>query len=1148
MPLQTAISEGTPGHIPDSIALNTFFNAWEGYVPTTFQRAAYARPAINVRDALWGAKGDGVTDDTAALGAALAFSTSFGGGDVYVPGGTYKTSADLALPAGAHLVGASRQTTTINDSRTSGSTIKAVGTTGAHLAGINVEEITISGGSAGTNTRRGLQFDFCDRVTLKNVTVIQTAYALKCHAVTQLVTDGCLWQDCSTSDGTNKAAVHLDADTTDGACSAITFANTVWRNCRERDLEMTGSTTRVQNVRVQNCRFEADTNMKGDRVVLTTTRDILFFGNSWLLGAFFAAYTTKDYGLVATDCDGLHILGNAFEAKNQVTVTVQGFIALAGSTANTAVNIGDNAFYAGNVGGSNANTPATAAIVYSGTNNLVAERANRYAAGTGTLISGSPTSTQSTTGVTAGTYGSATQSAQIVIDADGRITSASNVAITGASGSSAHVLQENGSDLTARAKLNFRNGLLATDGGAGPDSTIVDAEFANPGTLNTDGSVANGVATTAMRSDAKVGIPALLNANARLKFTESGVTKGTERTLDLIAGTNINFGWSDDTALDILHLTLSAAGGGGGGASILNDLLDVVVAGDATSQTLRKRSSDGQYVNTEDFINVLSFGAIRGGTANSTTAAANKIALQAALDAGAGKCVFFPAGQYYTNGPLLVSSGTRVMGAVRGGNTPSTATGTAYGATVILAASQNVAVFAMKTTTTCATVFDSMGVDGNAGNQTDNTLTHGIHFNTTTPGGALDFGDPDARHRVYNSWVTNCRAWGINAVGDPGGNQKNRGGIILNTTVTQCGSGFAAGNINIQDASDWGVFCNKSTGAGGNPGPADGIYRAPCVGIRAAGGNTMVALNKVGFTSGAAYSVESSRCQLTANVAQDCYGEGLICTTADVYVQGFYADTVGTEDASGSGHAYACNVQGTRGTYLGVVGTARAGGRTHCKMVAVVNWSGASETYFEGRIGQATGNPAGGTIAFQSGTPPASSISNNLLAAAGPGQTFAKYKTADTDVTSTTITAWPDPDLVISGLSTGKYAIEAWILFDAHTDNDFKCQFAQTVGTGTINVAAIDRLSALLDDSDTQVDLNPGGAATAFRVAGGRTNTTPDDTETGERFKRTVAFNGFLDVTSGTGTVEMRWGQLVADATKVTRVHRGSWLKLTQLA
>lgn len=45
-----------------------------------------------------GAKGDGATDDTAAIQAAMTFLNGRGGGTVYFPAGTYKVTASITLP------------------------------------------------------------------------------------------------------------------------------------------------------------------------------------------------------------------------------------------------------------------------------------------------------------------------------------------------------------------------------------------------------------------------------------------------------------------------------------------------------------------------------------------------------------------------------------------------------------------------------------------------------------------------------------------------------------------------------------------------------------------------------------------------------------------------------------------------------------------------------------------------------------------------------------------------------------------------------------------------------------------------------------------------------------------------------------------
>jgi hypothetical protein len=64
--------------------------------------------AFNVQDSAFGARGDGHGDDTQAIQSALTQAGDAGGGIVFLPAGAYSVSAPLTVPAGVHVVGASK--------------------------------------------------------------------------------------------------------------------------------------------------------------------------------------------------------------------------------------------------------------------------------------------------------------------------------------------------------------------------------------------------------------------------------------------------------------------------------------------------------------------------------------------------------------------------------------------------------------------------------------------------------------------------------------------------------------------------------------------------------------------------------------------------------------------------------------------------------------------------------------------------------------------------------------------------------------------------------------------------------------------------------------------------------------------------------
>lgn len=111
LPSQNIVNNGTSTRLLISssgatLASSPVINpgiAWSS-IFTAYQACQPAKQDLFVATD-YGAAGDGSTDDTAAIQAALAAAAGNGGGIVYLPGGHYKTSASLTVATGVELRG-----------------------------------------------------------------------------------------------------------------------------------------------------------------------------------------------------------------------------------------------------------------------------------------------------------------------------------------------------------------------------------------------------------------------------------------------------------------------------------------------------------------------------------------------------------------------------------------------------------------------------------------------------------------------------------------------------------------------------------------------------------------------------------------------------------------------------------------------------------------------------------------------------------------------------------------------------------------------------------------------------------------------------------------------------------------------------------
>ena len=284
-------------------------------VPTAAQRTGCWKRLdnfeFNVK--LFGAKGDGATDDSIAIRTALQ-ALPTGGGEIYFPPGTYLLTQDgdnafcLNLPDKVMLRGSGRGATTLQLANNQGLFARPLSATSR--SGITIRDLTIDGNRLGQSgdieQQHGLFLDQCAGTVIQDVAFQNTGgdsvflhgYPTLC---TETVITGCLF-----SQG---ARVHVHAQSfTNLTITGCHFTNSDGNNHIKQELddpEPPGSS----GASVTGCTFDGDPNSTG---VLfaghdggTITTDIAVSGNVFrnLAFAVVIGRATQGWSIVGNTID-----------------------------------------------------------------------------------------------------------------------------------------------------------------------------------------------------------------------------------------------------------------------------------------------------------------------------------------------------------------------------------------------------------------------------------------------------------------------------------------------------------------------------------------------------------------------------------------------------------------------------------------------------------------------------------------------------------------------------------------------------------------------------------------------------------------------------------------------------------------------------
>jgi hypothetical protein len=280
---------------------------------------------FNVKDDAYGAKGDGSTNDTTAIQAAINAASS--GGTIYFPPGTYMVSAALTFPNdGIHLLGAGKQATILKKSANCNLLDMSGTATGAanHRSHCSVKEMTLHG-----NNFTGKLI----RLYYVSLALFDSLYfyanndmAIESAELWDSDFTNCFWAFCGDTAGVNPGVYLKNSIAASGFGSSTDSTNMIWFvNCHWESFYAgalwidagTGNTNNPNGIYLVNCKMETIfcTGQPFLRVsgfcVNVQVKHLYISGDSFNTGYSTAGPAIGWYPNTGCVLDGIHANANA---------------------------------------------------------------------------------------------------------------------------------------------------------------------------------------------------------------------------------------------------------------------------------------------------------------------------------------------------------------------------------------------------------------------------------------------------------------------------------------------------------------------------------------------------------------------------------------------------------------------------------------------------------------------------------------------------------------------------------------------------------------------------------------------------------------------------------------------------------------------